>query len=296
MIERKIKTKGHNDNLVMASYSGLSDVMATPIGEPNEINYERKKESEKDGGSASGKSWYGIADHNIDQCLDLFVNGWVDGVAKLGKYNKDFALDAPLSETTVSRPRQRYGDEGETIDIQAVLSGDLDHAWHGMERRTMDDLKTRINIVVNTGGHAGMDSDELRWPGILASALATRALENGYDVRITAAFKVAGVFESGDDSFISYVTLKSYDAPMSLANLAPLMLPAIFRAVGFRCMWNNTKSVTGSLGRPCDITKDEYAAVMGSELDDGTLLTIPRVKTLRDTKAAYKKLIKEVNS
>lgn len=269
-------------------YDGISDVLTTPVPEVNKEHAEEALTSRR------GADWYGI-NRNGNSCIKLFTDGWLEGVTKLSTKSKKFELEAPLSPAPIMRPRQCYSDVGETVDVQALLSGDLDHMWHGMTRRKMEELKTRVHIIVDVGGHAGESADILQWAGILAAVLSARGIENGFDVKITAIMPAKRPFTSNRLDAINIVTLKHYDAPMSMANLAPLMLPAFFRAVGFKAFFNSKHCVGYSIGSRYEINEKIARELMAADFDDGTPLFIHGVRSNSQAVKAYKELIKTIN-
>ena len=187
----------------------------------------------------------------------------------------------------------RYGEEGEELDMQAVWAGDLDHAWLGYERRNQNDLKTRVHIMADVGGNANVNASELKWPGIVAAALAKKAMDNNFDVKITACSYGEGR-NSGSSYCLNTITLKHYDSLMSLANLAPIMLPALFRAVMFRAFFSSAgkHKVGYGLGMTRKVTEPLARAAMGSDMDDGTLIMVPALRSQSEATDFYNKSIK----
>jgi hypothetical protein len=282
----------HNGNKIeLHRYDGIESVMNSPIEHEGNAN----RWASEYVGRKRGRDWYGI-NLPADELLSLFTDGWTDGVERLNKRASEFAIEAPMSETTVTRPRMRYGEEGDSLDMQAVWMGDLEHAWLGMERRRMDDLKTRVHVFVDIGGHSGVKARELQWPGILAAAVTAKAMENNYDVKITGVNYNTDQYASSRQATFQAITLKHYDAPMSLANVAPMMLPAFFRAVGFRAFFGSAgkRELSYGLGRTHDISDDMARAAMGAELDDGTLIKIPKIRSKSAAIDCYKSIVKQL--
>jgi hypothetical protein len=75
---------------------------------------------------------------------------------------------------------------------------------------------------VNVAGHCALKASELKWSGILAAVLAAKAMENGFDVKVTGALPVRKLFVESDHDYLGLVPVKRYDESISLANLAPL--------------------------------------------------------------------------
>jgi len=286
---RKVDKKTH----IITSYDSLTEIdLATPTQSYNVSKWDSLMEDER------GTDWYGMPTRtSAGVVMDLFRHGWTDGVSKLQKEAHDFSLIAPMTMNKIERPRQRCAAEGDTVDVQAMLTGDFDHMWHGMERRTMEDLKTRVHIVTVIGGDHTVKAEQLKWSGILAAVLGAKALENGYDVKITAVYYSQGQLEDKRREFnIGLMNIKRYDESLSLANLAPLMSPAYFRAVCFKGMLLSPEECASGLGQPRDFTKEIAADVMGTGFADGTPLWIPPLRSREATLERYKQLVEELQS
>lgn len=286
--ERQLDVDG--TTYTFAQFEGISAIDRAEC--TNASNIEKVKQLE----DKESESWYGIPNMSGLDCINLFRTGWEKGVKDLRKRAHDFSLIVPMSRTTQTRPRQTWGEEGDTIELQNLLCGDLDHLWHGMQRRTFEDLKTRVHIIADVTGNCGENASTLKWSGILAAVLAAKAMENGYDVKITGAISTKNMYQDKDDKYVGFIPVKKYDESISLANLAPLMTPAFFRGVGFKAFFLSPDAITGGIGQPAGFSADLAREAMGAGFDDGTPLLIGQIRSESAALDTYRKLVKEVTS
>lgn len=173
------------------------------------------------GSTKERRDWYGVDTHAA--ALHAIEHGWNDGAARLS------ALECTAPDIQSTRRRRVRGDQGDELDAQSVLRGDLSRAWTRTRRLSRHSPRI-VRILCNVGGASKVTAAELYWRG----ATALRAVETleaaGLGVELWAgsgskrtssgAFPQVGVF----------CCIKSSDTPLDVSRLAGLIaLPAWFR-------------------------------------------------------------------
>ena len=217
-------------------------------------------------------SWYGGLE-NIDQAIGIAREGWREGSDKVAEVSRAMRGDAQrLSAGIVSnRRRKKWSDQGDTLDRERVLAGDLDRAWLTTARDGQG-IAPIVSIVFGWGGNAGRDADELVYSGAAALVAADYLTQAGYSVEVVAL----SVADQGGATYSATgVKLKKAGEPMRLQAVASAAChPGIFRTLLFAWRCTSAVSVREGMGSTSGVTgfTDDELNSLGVE---GTPIVLP---------------------
>lgn len=212
----------------------------------------------ENGGGGSNTSWWGA--RTLEQARELMANGWSEGAARIA----ELECEAPHVEST--RRRRVRAEQGDELEVQALLRGDLSRAWTRTRRQSRPGLRV-IRLLVNVGGPSRTTASELFWRGA-AALRAVEALEGaGYSVELWAGSGAEKCSSSIDRAAV-FCCIKSSDTPLDLSRLAGLVaLPAWFRTEVFAARGVMIEqcggTVRGSMGSTHEGALLEGAALVG---------------------------------
>jgi hypothetical protein len=149
------------------------------------------------------KDWHGTKDWQEWQ--DILRDGWSDGATKAAQMCKEI-------EGTVASLRKvqecELHDEGDEIDIDAFLAGEENHWYQYPERDTPAKRSKIVRLGLNVAVHAGYESVQLLWRGVIATALIEVLQSHGYQVEVLCFWQAHG----RSNSNISYVSFPAKSA------------------------------------------------------------------------------------
>lgn len=218
-----------------------------------EENGSRAKEyASRDQSGRDGESWWGAP--SAGQLFDRIEKGWPEGAQRLSD------LSMPDIEAKSVRRRRERGDQGDSIDMQAVYRGDLSRAWTRTRRRESSAPRS-ITISMVLGASVGTTASQLAWRGVSALALTSRLIEAGYSVALYAHVTSQNILASENGTSAVFVEVKAEDQPLDLDGLAALsIMPGFFRTSIFAEICRHAdllqKNAAGGLGQ----VKDELVA------------------------------------
>jgi hypothetical protein len=174
---------------------------------------------------STGRSWYGGL-KSLGEASDLLDKGWPEGAERVSKLAGLISDLIPKAKSV--RRRLRWADDGDEIDRDRVLSGDLEHSWRSSRRESADGPRT-ISIETNWGGNWKLTAEELFWQGAMAAALTDRLEDAGYRVEVYANNYV----DHSEGHSLTRVRIKEAESPMRPDALAAVLCHAgIFRTFG----------------------------------------------------------------
>lgn len=190
-----------------------------------------------EGTDGEGAAWYGLegepgfsqerrnARVKTNDVCALVSRGWQRGADRLEQAFASLECDA--KPRTMRRVRIRT-DQGDSVDIHRVNSGQLDTAWDRCAKRSLPGA-ARVTLVYDAIDFGGASSDAMFWRGAAVAFLADRLTQAGYAVRVISGW--SGGVDSG--TAVCRVQVKPFDAPLDLPTLAAgVALPAFFRSIG----------------------------------------------------------------
>jgi hypothetical protein len=199
----------------------------------NESDWER---TATDNGGVS--NWLGIPNSRDAHITvkNLIKNGWPEGVEKLEAGLS--GLSVPTKPVSTKRRRMR-SDQGDSVDMGRVWSGQLDKAWERCERREMRNSRS-VSIVCDVWATWTVPSEVLFWRGAAALKLADLLTQAGYSVEIIAVSASTDVLHAKGREpthTVDIVPVKEYSAPMDMNSLAATVcLSGFLRLVCFQNM------------------------------------------------------------
>lgn len=169
-----------------------------------------------------GAEWYGLERR---AAMRAVREGWSDGIERITALR----CDVPPVESV--RRRRVRADQGDALDMQAVLRGDLSRAWERTRRLSRPAARV-VSIVCDVTASASTGAHELYWRGA-AALRAVEVLEGaGYSVALYGAFGSRGALEGCRLAQVCEV--KSSESPLDMSRLAGMLaLSAWFRTALF---------------------------------------------------------------
>jgi hypothetical protein len=158
-----------------------------------------------------------------DTTKRLVRDGWARGLKLMEKVAGKVTAPTPKAVRRV----QRWGRQGDDIDMQRVWHGDIDTAW----RETQRDMRSgprRVRVLVDSIASGYVDADEMRWRGVAALKLTDMLTEAGYSVQVESVMCTP----CDGHTYKVRTIVKDYTQPTDLLTLAATTaLPAFFRSL-----------------------------------------------------------------
>lgn len=186
------------------------------------------------------RSWYGV--NSRAEALAICKAGvWPEGLARMERELAGF--EAPVA--TCIRRQGVWSDQGDSLDIHRVNSGQLDTSWR-RTRRIARQSSSNVVIAFPLMIAAAMNADKLFWCGAAALKLADVLTVAGYSVTLIGIHGTENAGHRSHDSLI----VKAASAPMDVASLiVAVAFPGFARTVGFKAIASNPFPVTSGLGK-----------------------------------------------
>lgn len=173
----------------------------------------------------SGSYWGHI--ESLEGLHHAIERGWPEGTEKILRL-ADRIRDA-IPHPYGSRRVLTWSDQGDSVDMGRVYSGNLDKAWRSSPRRR-ERAPRVISIDVDVGQNCGVDADDLFWSGAAAVALTDALEDAGYRVELyattTTHFGRKGKNHVGLSRFLAKRAQERVNPALTAAMVA---LPATFR-------------------------------------------------------------------
>lgn len=175
------------------------------------------------GGSES--YWGHITD--LDHLHEVLRRGWEEGTNKILDL-ADRIRDA-IPHPYGSRRVLTWQDQGDSVDMGRVYSGNLDKAWRSSPRRR-ERAPRVISLDVDVGENCMIGADDLFWSGAAAVALTDALEDAGYRVELFATSSTHFNAEGKRHAGLMRVRAKMAQERMNPALTAAMVaLPATFR-------------------------------------------------------------------
>ena len=249
--------------LRLASVSDIVDASAEPL--TLEYNQSRKEHyfTKRD-----GKEWLGLPTGKA--VAKAVAEGWSAGGDRITALHEKTAVALPKA---VWHGRKRIkADQGDELDIHAVMRGELDRAWTKSVRRVKHG-SSAITLYVDIGANGGTHADSLTWRGLAGVALARIMEAAGYSVEIIGGFHIHSYLDKGKcPPAVVTVTVKPRHARADNATLAgTVALPGFFRTFGF---WGIIKAAD-YLGKEVDSLLGRVASLDAPGMVETDTRTVP---------------------
>lgn len=204
------------------------------------------------------RAWMGFSKSDTKRHMD---KGWPEGAERLRDLADDLMADVP--QATSIRRKQRWGDDGDEIDMQRVYSGALDKAWRG-PRRVRRTAPKVITVAGSFGGHCGLTSEQMFWIGATAVVICDKLEEAGYQVELLATnlnYHGGNANRGSENWSTSIVEVKTASEPLSVEAAACVFCHSgFYRTAGINIDATAPWHVDAHWGRPRSDKRDVVAA------------------------------------
>ena len=238
-------------------------------------------------------NWYGGL-RTKAQTQAVLRDGWRAGSDRLTGLVGD--IDIPPARCVRRKPR--WADEGDTIDADRALVGQLEF-WRRTERRLVSGTAP-ITVVAQWGGICDLSTEAMFWVGASALVACDMLESAGYSVAIVATNTSVCIGSDDDNGKIMQtdVVLKDHGEPMRVDALASVLCHAgIFRTYGLQTMRNSAFSCTKGYGATRDATSYEIESTRKrcGEIDPSAVVA-RRTETREDCITEIKRIISLVTN
>lgn len=237
--------RGPVGNVYIRRFESLSDLGRYVLtAQPEAMDEDARKRNRHtaneviDGRLYGGMKWSGLDknEHRQGEKLAvaqarLYAEGWPRGLQMLQGLLDSFsdALPAPRSV----RRRRTWGDQGDSVDMGRVWSGDLSRAWSRTAAREVR-CASVATIYINASLSANQPQQVAFWRGAAGVVLADILTRAGYSVEIYACTTMRGTdARTTKDAAVTLALAKAAGAPLDLSALAAICSPAATRSHAF---------------------------------------------------------------
>jgi len=191
-------------------------------------------------GGGGGERWYGTTE-GFNGVMRKTQNGWPELREAMMKKLDGLALDLPVfpSMTHTRRRKRRRDDHGDTLDIQRVWAGDLDHAWQRAVRmeRLQQNMR-RITLAFDVTANAGVSNEQAMWRGALCMLLVDSLARAGRTFEIYTVDSTTNPFgwtsaQGTPTRLWTSWLVKPTHMPIVPDRLAAMVSVGFMRVVGF---------------------------------------------------------------
>jgi hypothetical protein len=221
----------------------------------------------------------------------LLREGWAEGAEKI----MDLAAELrPLIPSPMGpRRRLRWSDQGDSLEMGRVYSGQLDRAWRSMPRQR-DRAPRVISIDADVGQNAGVDAEDLFWAGAAAVALTDALEDAGYRVEL---FSTSASYLPGGGVALTRLVAKRAQEPLNPVLAAALVShPATFRWYHLMSWLRHPQEVGWGFGSCSAVQGVLEAAVLEGVLEGAELAiseSLSRNEAIKECTAAIERLTQE---
>ncbi|CAB4122600.1 hypothetical protein UFOVP28_19 [uncultured Caudovirales phage] len=204
-------------------------------------------QSHVDGKMAQKESeWYGFsASKGMRDIVGIVKDGWSDGASRL--FDAASKVSKPVMES-LSRKRV-WADQGESINLDRLYSGDLDTMWQGWRRKRQPKQGRVVKLGCNVAATGSTSTETMFWTGAAIVVLADVLTKAGYSVEV-ALYNTA---TQGDSKPLAEVVVKQPDQHLSITSLAStICMPGFFRSVGITWLCRQYTEQTNAGHGICD--------------------------------------------
>lgn len=222
----------HTRNFKDTRYSALREYIdAAKVAPRNPANNYLVEMADTPEG-LNGADWSG-ASHTAD-AVEKLTAPYEAGAAIISRIEKA-ASNIKLPPKMDTRRRRVRGDQGDELDIHAVLRGQSATAWSRMGKREVTS-PPMVSIVINSIIQADNEKTVISYRGAVGIVLCQLLERFGYRVRLVVAR--GGVTASRTkEKFSCRTTIKDYGKPLDRETVACATHPAMQRVLGIRWSW-----------------------------------------------------------
>lgn len=228
---------------------------------------------------------------SLREAADKLDQGWPEGA------DRALALAEGLEdlvEDPISRKRQlRWRDNGDELDADRMMGGQLDSAWRSTERQVRVGTNTVLTVAVSWGINGSIPADQLFWSGAVAVALTDLLETAGYSIDLWAIDSVA--WWSDDRFAVTAIDVKGPGEILRSDAVAALLShPGIYRTLGLAATAQAPWRIGNGFGSAVDIEE-----ILQMCIDHGVVehpdIVIPKLRNEQQAIAFLRKTIEDVN-
>lgn len=224
-----------------------------------------------------GGDWTGY--HSEEQFLECMKMGDMEKAKQL------WGMDSPDLIVKNIRRKIKWGEIGDSIDIQKMYKGEFDKAWRTTKKRKADGGSKNITLLVNLGANCNITSENLGWRGMASLKVADCLSEAGYNVRLLGYSMGLDDCDGIKHTSLTTIPIKDFDEGMDVPKLASIMCRAGFFRTMIFCSRisiaeNQGVSIDSGLGRSAGLDENHWQAKFFMDTvygDEGQLLSIKTV-------------------
>lgn len=210
-----------------------------------------------------------------------------------------WALESPDLIVKNIRRKVKWGEIGDSIDIQKMYKGEFDKAWRTTKKRKADGGSKNITLLVNLGANCNVSSEGLGWRGMASLKVADCLSEAGYNVRLLGYSLSNDNCDGISHSSLTTIPIKDFDEGMDVPKLASIMCRAgFFRTNIFlsyvHCAENQGVPVSCGLGRSSGLDDGDWKSQFFLDTvygDEGQMISIPTVNGKEEAIRQMNKLL-----
>ena len=270
---------------------GLASIEASSISQRNRKNFMR---TAAETGLGRDK-WYGTI-NSINHARKYVSEGWREGADRAMSLVSDVYAKCTIPEPKDVRRTQVWSDEGDELDYDKLMSGELDTMYRTTKKEGRATFPT-ATLLVNWGGLGSVKSGDLFWGGAVAIIL-TDILENaGYRIEIvgcnTSSFSPTD--DEGERYIATSVAVKELDEPLRSDIVAGALCEAgVFRTLGFMGKNAADSKVTSGYGSTRCLKKVGVDVCESSPFSEDAFV-VPHCRSMEDALEAIESVVKELD-
>ena len=276
----------------VADMASLLDVANIP-----EHNHDRWRGNVADLANASGSfretAYGGVA--SITEAQDIFERqGWQTGADRARAEIPSLSLGNFAPEAVAMKRRRTFADAGDTLRVEAALSGTWDQAY---ETRTKKTTRQPVTLSVGCafGGPGEITHEEMFWTGLQMAALCDLLEGAGWRIELRAL--KANTFGTTGKIHAQDWTVKQADQPLRLdTTLALFGHAGVYRSHGWAALSASSYKTPGNGGhvQRGEMLVETFRRLSASSIIPPLSLIIPqaysRDEAIRNLTAALKTL------
>lgn len=229
---------------------------------------------------------------SFEDARDLLIaDGWQEGVDRARAELPTLPLADLVPEAVAMKRRRVFGEDGDTLRVDAALAGQWDRAWETRARRSSRQPVT-LSIGCGFGANGGVSHDNLFWCGLQMAALVDLLENAGFRVELRA-LKVNN-FEGGTHHAQDW-TVKQADQPLRLDTALSLFgHGGVYRTFGWLANFATELQTPDNLGTVAtgDAMLRHFNALASASVIPPLSLIVPtatsRVDAIENLRAALR--------
>lgn len=144
---------------------------------------------------------------------------------------------------------RKFAEDGDEVRVEAMLSGDIDHAMEGRKKDMAISTVPVYRILINGGHNCYVSADKFLWKAAAIIRFIEAVEAAGGSVEVTWYINVADLYKKGNDMYTLLCPIKQAGEDLSIRHMAVVCgLAGWFRVFGFAAMFHEESEVGYGLG------------------------------------------------